>query len=314
MKKLFILLLTLLTSISLFGCQKRAKYVIGVCQFAQAGALDDATKGFVDTLKTEFGDEVDIIVNNALGVSSDCVTIVNGFIADGVDMILANATPVLQAASAATTQIPILGTSITEYGVALGLEDFNGVVGTNVSGTSDLAPLDQQGQMILDLLPQAKKVGIIFSKDEPNSLYQVKVMKEFLAKHQVEVLEFSLTGSESVNNVVQSACEQCDALFVPTDNTAANNAQAINNIASVAKTPIIAGEKAVCAICGVASLSIDYYSLGQTTAQMAIEILKGEKDIKNMAIQYDPNPVKVFNPEIAQALNIAIPSDYVPCN
>ena len=172
MKKLVSVLLAALMLVSMLAftsCDTDdGKYVVGVCQLVQHPALDAATKGFIDTLKAEFGDDIEILDENASNDPSTCTTIVNNFVSKKVDLIMANATPALQAA-AQQENIPVLGTSITEYGVALGIENFTGLVGSNVSGTSDLAPLDEQAQMILDLFPEAKKVALLYCSAEPNS-------------------------------------------------------------------------------------------------------------------------------------------------
>ena len=315
MKKLTALLLAALMVFALAACGSNNaepesndaadKIVVGVCQLVQHEALDAATQGFVDTLKAEFGeDAIEILVENASGDAQNCTTICNGFVSKGVDLIMANATPALQAAVAATGDIPVLGTSVTEYGTALGIDDFSGVVGGNISGTSDLASLAEQAKMITDWVPDAKTVGILFCSAEANSAYQVKVVKEELEKAGIEVEEFAFTDSNDVASVTQKAVDSCDALFIPTDNTAASNIEAIGNIVLEAKIPVITGEKGTAAVCGVATLSIDYYNLGVTTANMAIKILKGEADIATMAIENDPNPVKMFNAEVCELLGL----------
>ena len=225
----------------------------------------------------------------------------------GVDLILANATGALQAAAAATKDIPILGTAVTEYGVALGIDNFGGTVGGNISGTSDLAPLDQQAAMITELFPDAKNVGIIYCSGEPNSVYQVEVVKAALEKAGCTVNPYTFSDTNDVVSVTSTASDANDVLYIPTDNTAASCAEAIK---SAAKKPIIAGEEGICKACGVATLSIDYYELGRTTGEMAVKILKGEADISTMAIEYYPNPVKKYNAEMATAYNVTIPSDY----
>ena len=225
----------------------------------------------------------------------------------GVDLILANATGALQAAAAATKDIPILGTAVTEYGVALGIDNFSGAVGGNISGTSDLAPLDQQAAMIQELFPDAKNVGIIYCSGEPNSVYQVEVVKAALEKVGCTVNTYTFSDTNDVVSVTGTASDANDVLYIPTDNTAASCAEAIK---SAAKKPIIAGEEGICKACGVATLSIDYYELGRTTGEMAVKILKGEADISTMAIEYYPNPVKKYNPEMASLYNVTIPSDY----
>lgn len=286
-------------------------YTVGICQLVQHVALDAATQGFKDALTEALGDKVQFVEQNAANDIPTCATIVNGFVSDGVDLILANATPALQAAVAATDSIPILGTAVTEYGVALDIKDFNGTVGGNVSGTSDLAPLDQQAAMILELFPDAKKVGILYCSAEPNSVYQSDVVKAELEKSGVTVSVYTFADSNDVAAVTATACDENDVLYIPTDNTAASCTEAINNVAEPAGVPIIAGEEGICAGCGVATLSINYYDLGVTTGKMAAKILTGESNISEMPIEYFPDPVKKYNPAICEALGITVPEDYV---
>ena len=326
MKKVLVILLALAMVLSFAACgsapaetpaaeataaAEDTVYTVGICQLVQHAALDAATQGFVDTLKAEFGDKVNIIEQNASNDIPTCSTIVNGFVSDNVDLILANATPALQAAVEATDTIPILGTSVTEYGVALGIDGFTGTVGGNVSGTSDLAPLDQQAAMLLELLPDVKSVGILYCSAEPNSVYQSDVVKAELEKSGVTVSVYTFADSNDVAAVTATACDASDALYIPTDNTAASCTEAINNVAEPAGVPIIAGEEGICSGCGIATLSINYYDLGVTTGKMAVKILKGEADISEMPIEYFPDPVKKYNPALCDALGISVPSDYV---
>ena len=326
MKKVLVILLALAMVLSFAACgsapaetpaaeataaAEDTVYTVGICQLVQHAALDAATQGFVDTLKAEFGDKVNIIEQNASNDIPTCSTIVNGFVSDNVDLILANATPALQAAVEATDTIPILGTSVTEYGVALGIAGFTGTVGGNVSGTSDLAPLDQQAAMLLELLPDVKSVGILYCSAEANSVYQAEVVKAALEDAGVAVEIYTFTDSNDVAAVTATACDASDALYIPTDNTAASCTEAINNVAEPAGVPIIAGEEGICSGCGIATLSISYYDLGVTTGKMAVKILKGEADISEMPIEYFPDPVKKYNPALCDALGISVPSDYV---
>lgn len=326
MKKVLVILLALAMVLSFAACgsapaeapaaeataaAEDTVYTVGICQLVQHAALDAATQGFVDTLKAEFGDKVNIIEQNASNDIPTCSTIVNGFVSDGMDLILANATPALQAAVEATDTIPILGTSVTEYGVALGIDGFTGTVGGNVSGTSDLAPLDQQAAMLLELLPDVKSVGILYCSAEANSVYQAEVVKAALEDAGVAVEIYTFTDSNDVAAVTATACDASDALYIPTDNTAASCTEAINNVAEPAGVPIIAGEEGICSGCGIATLSISYYDLGVTTGKMAVKILKGEADISEMPIEYFPDPVKKYNPALCDALGISVPSDYV---
>ena len=292
------------------GAQDKT-YVVGVCQLVQHDALDAATRGFEEALKAELGDAVEIRVQNASNDIPTCSTIVSGFVADGVDLIIANATPALQAAAAATQEIPILGTSITEYGVALDLKDFNGTVGGNISGTSDLAPLDQQAEMIPELIEDVRTVGILYCSAEPNSVYQAEVVKAKLESMGITVQVYTFADSNDVAAVTATACAENEALYIPTDNTAASCAEAINNVAEPAGVAIIAGEEGICRGCGIAALSISYYDIGYTTGQMAARILRGEAEISTMPIEYYPNPVKKYNPTLCEALNIVVPEGYV---
>lgn len=286
-------------------------YVVGICQLVQHEALDAATQGFMDALKDELGDAVTFDLQNAAGDSNTCSTIVNGFVASDVDLILANATASLQAATAATADIPILGTSITEYGVALGIEGFTGTVGGNVSGTSDLAPLDQQAAMIKELFPDAKSVGLIYCSAEANSQYQVDTVKGFLEDLGYTCELYPFADSNDAAAVVQSACDASDVLYVPTDNTAASNTGIIDNICQPAGKPVVAGEEGICKGCGVATLSISYYDLGVTTGKMAAKILTGEADISTMPIAYAENFTPKYNPTITEALGLTMPENYV---
>lgn len=286
-----------------------ASYTVGICQLVQHVALDAATQGFQDALVEELGDAVTFDLQNAQGDSNTCSTIANSFVSKNVDLILANATPALQAAAAATDSIPILGTSITEYGVALELTDFNGTVGGNISGTSDLAPLEEQAAMLLEIFPDAKNVALLYCSAEPNSQYQVDVVKKALEAKGVTAEYFAFSDSNDLSAVVTTASSAVDVIYVPTDNTVAANTEIINNICLPAGVPVIAGEEGICSGCGVATLSISYYDLGQATGKMAAKILQGA-DVATMPIEYAPNFTKKFNKEICDELGITIPDGY----
>lgn len=323
MKKIMALLLAALMIFALAACgtetdpvdatdgtQAAATYTVGICQLVQHDALDAATQGFKAALTEQLGDSVEFDEQNASGDSNACATIVNGFVSKNVDLIMANATAALQAAAAATDTIPVLGTSITEYGVALDLDDFDGVVGGNISGTSDLAPLDQQAEMLLELFPEAKNVGLLYCSAEPNSLYQVKVVGEYLESKGVTATEYPFSDSNDIAAVTTSACAASDVIYIPTDNTAASSTGIIDGICRPAGVPVIAGEEGICSGCGVATLSISYYQIGYQTGLMAADILANGADISTMAIQYDDNYQKKYNKAIADELGIAIPEDY----
>lgn len=288
-----------------------ASYTVGICQLVQHDALDMATQGFKDALTEKLGDAVTFDEQNAQGDSNTCSTIINTFVSNGVDLILANATPALQAAAAGTNEIPILGTSVTEYGVALEIEDFSGTVGGNISGTSDLAPLDEQAAMLNELFPDAKNVGLLYCSAEANSQYQVDTVKTALEELGYTCEYYAFSDSNDLSSVVTTAASENDVLYVPTDNTAASNAEIINNICQPAGVPVIAGEEGICEGCGVATLSISYYDLGVATGNMAARILADGEDISTMAIEYAPNFTKKYNAPLCEALGVAIPDDYV---
>ncbi len=318
MKKLISLVLAAVMALSLVACGSGNKdkdtgdktYKVGVVQLVQHEALDAATKGFTDALKEALGDKVEVVEKNASGDSNNCSTIVNGFISDKVDLIMANATPALQAAASATSTIPILGTSVTDYATALEIADWTGTVGGNISGTSDLAPLDKQAAMLQELFPNAKKVGMLFCSSEPNSKYQVDEVTKLLSAAGITCTEYTFTDSNDVSSVTQKACDDSDVLYIPTDNTAASNTEAIANVVLAAGTPVIAGEAGICKGCGVATLSIDYYELGKITGQMAAKILTGEADISTMPVEFAPAATKQANMANCEKLGITVPADY----
>ena len=320
MKKLISLVLAAVMALSLVACGSGSKdkdtdtgdktYKVGVVQLVQHEALDAATKGFTDALKEALGDKVEVVEKNASGDSNNCSTIVNGFISDKVDLIMANATPALQAAASPTSTIPILGTSVTDYATALEIADWTGTVGGNISGTSDLAPLDKQAAMLQELFPNAKKVGMLFCSSEPNSKYQVDEVTKLLSAAGITCTEYTFTDSNDVSSVTQKACDDSDVLYIPTDNTAASNTEAIANVVLAAGTPVIAGEAGICRGCGVATLSIDYYELGKITGQMAAKILTGEADISTMPVEFAPTATKQANMANCEKLGITVPADY----
>ncbi len=300
------------TALAATSCSKKG-YNIGILQLVTHDALDQATEGFKQAIIDRLGEEnVTFDYQNAAGDPNTCPTIANNFVSKNVDLILANTTSALQACSSATTTIPILGTSVTEYGVALNIDNFNGVVGSNISGTSDLAPLNDQAQMIIDLFPDAKNIGLLYCSAEPNSKYQVKVVKEYLESKGLTVKEYAFADSNDVALFTENAAAESDVIYIPTDNTAASCTETINNICLPKKVPVFAGEAGICKGCGTFTLSISYYEIGYKTGEMAADILEGKEDISKMPIQYDSNPEKMYNKEICEALGITVPEGYKP--
>ena len=285
-------------------------YNIGIVQLVQHDALDAATQGFQDILKEKLGDNVQFEFQNANGESTNCTTIATGFVASNVDLIMANATAALQASAAATSTIPILGTSVTDYATALEIDDWTGVTGRNISGTSDLAPIDEQEKMLVEMFPEVKQVGIIYCSAEANSKYQATLFGEALSADGIAYKEYSAADTNEISTVVTTAISECDVLYIPTDNTMASSTETIKNIVVPAGIPVIAGEEGICSGCGVATLSISYYDLGCKTGEMAYDILVNGADVSTMDIAFAPNVTKKYNAEICEQLGIAPPEGY----
>ena len=316
MKKLIAVICAVLMMASLVGCsggETAEKYTVGICQLMTHPALDDATQGFKDALVEELGEEnVEFKHQDAGGEYTNCATIVDGFVAEDVDLIMANATSPLQAAASATSEIPVLGTSVTDYATALNISDWTGTVGSNISGTSDLAPLDQQAAMIAELFPDAETVGLLYCSAEPNSVYQITVIKGYLEDMGYACEEFAFADVNELSAVTQSACDVSDVIYIPTDNTAAAYTETIANVVLPAGVPVVAGESGICSGCGVATLCINYYDLGYTTGKMAAKILKGEADVSEMPVEFAPEVTKMYNVANCEALGVTPPDDYAP--
>ncbi|MBQ3530393.1 MAG: ABC transporter substrate-binding protein [Oscillospiraceae bacterium] len=316
MKKIVSILMVLAMVLSMAACSSEpaaeGAYTVGICQLVQHEALDAATLGFKEALQEKLGDKVTFVEHNASGDAATCVTICNQLVAEGVDLMMGNATAALQAAAAASATIPVVGTSITDYATALEIEGWTGKTGSNITGTADLAPLDEQAAMIKELFPEAKKVGILYCSAEPNSVYQSDVISGYLTDMGFEVEVFTFADSNDVANVTTAACAAADVLYIPTDNTAASCTETIANVAIPAGKAIVAGEAGICGGCGVATLSIDYYDIGYAAGEMAYEILVNGANPGDMEIQYAPEVQKLFNEANCTALGIEVPEGYAP--
>ena len=322
MRKIMALVLSAVMLMSLVACgttekkeeptngDKKTTYKVGICQLVQHPALDAATKGFKDALTAKLGDKVIFDEKNASGDIPTCSTISNQFVSANYDLIMANATPALQAAVSATDKIPVLGTSITHYGTALDIDNWTGASGINVSGTSDLAPLDKQAEMIKELYPNAKKIGILYCSAEANSKFQSTTIQKYLTDMGYTVTEFTFADSNDVASVTTNAVANSDVIYIPTDNTAASCAETINNVTEPAKIPVIAGEEGICKGAGVATLTISYYDLGYATGEMAYEVLANGADISKMEIKYAPKFTYKYMPDRAKLLGTTIPTNY----
>ena len=316
MKKTLSLLLAAAMTVSLAACSSAqtsedGKYTVGILQQLEHPALDAATQGFQDALKKLLGEEnVTFDLQNAQNEQANCATIANTFVSNNYDLILANATTALQSCAAATSSIPILGTSITDYGSALEISDWTGATGRNISGTSDLAPLDEQEKMLVELFPDAKTVGILYCSAEPNSKFQATKFEEYLTADGIAYKEFTAADSNEIAAVVQSAVSEVDVIYIPTDNTMAGSTEVIANIVVPAGIPVIAGEEGICSGCGVATLSISYYDIGYKAGEMAYEVLVNGADITKMEIEYAPQVTKKYNADICSQLSITPPEGY----
>ena len=314
MKKMISLLmiLSLLLGVCVCASAEEKTYQVGILQLIQHPALDLATQGFKDALTEKLGDKVVFTEGNASGDSNNCAQIAGQLVSKQVDLIMANATPAMLACATATADIPVLGTSITNYESAMEIElTAEGATGLNVSGTSDLAPLDGQADMIKELFPEAKTVGLIYCNAEPNSIFQIKTIEGYLSGLGYECRRYGFNDSNDLASVVQTATE-CDVLYIPTDNTAAANTEAIANIVIPAGTPVIAGEESICAGCGIATLTISYYDIGYKTGEMAYDILVNGADVASMPIAYAPQFTKKYNAANVADLGVAIPEGYQP--
>lgn len=286
-------------------------YKIGICQQMEHQALDSATQGFQDALIEKLGKEkVEFDYQNAQGEQTNCASIATKFVNSDVDLIMANATTALQACAAATADIPVVGTSVTDY-VTAGVVESNDAPGRNVTGTSDLAPVDRQIELLLELVPDAKKAGILYCSSEANSVYQAEKAEEALKAEKIEVECYTVADSNDIQQVVTKMSDSCDVIYIPTDNTIANNMEGVKNITVPAGIPVICGEENMCAVGGLATLSISYYNIGYNAGLMAYEILINGKNPADMPIQYADEVTVKYNADVAAALGMKMPEDMV---
>lgn len=317
MKKIVALVLAVLMTAVLAGCGETAsgsgEYLIGICQMMPHNSLNEAAQGFQDALTAALGeDQVVFRYQDAGGEYANCATIIDGFLAEDVDLILANATVPLQAAVSAVSDTPVLGTSITDYAAALNMQEWTGTLGGNVSGTTDLAPLDQQAAVIAELFPDAKNVGMLYCSSEPNSVYQITRVEAYLTEMGYTCTSFAFVDVNDLSAVCQSACDASDVIYIPTDNTCAMYTENIANVVLPAGVPVVTGDASTCAAAGVATFSISYYDLGVVTGEMAAQILKGEADISTMPVRSVGEAAKMYNPVNCEKLGVVVPDDYQP--
>ena len=318
MKKLIAMVLAAVMVLAMASAAPAAKaeeasYTVGICQLVQHAALDAATQGFKDALTEKLGDKVTFDEQNAQGEPATCSTIVTGFVANEYDLIMANATPALLAAVSATDTIPILGTSVTDYATALAIDDMDAAVGTgiNVSGTSDGVPAQLYADTVMELVPEAKKVAIVYCSAEPNSVLQADQFIACMDELGVATEVFTFADSNDIQAVVTAAIEGADAMYIPTDNTAASNMTIVSNICAPAGVPLICGEEGMCGAGGLATVSISYYDIGYVCGEMAYDVLVNGADISAMPIGYAASPEKKYNADYAEAIGFEMPDTYV---
>ena len=306
-----------LCSLTFAQAEEKDSYLVGICQLVQHDALDAATQGFEDRLgelMEAAGKTVQFDYQNASGDSATCSVIANQFDANGVDLIMANATPALQACANATagSGIPVVATSITDFGVALDIDmGPTDATGINVTGSNDLAPLASQAQQILDLFPETKVVGCLYCSSEANSKFQVEGVKEALNAQGIECNFYTFSDSNDIQAVAQKAADEADVIYLPTDNTVAANGAIIGEVCTAAQTPIIAGEEGIFKNTGaVATLSLSFYQIGQVAGEYAFEILVNGSDPATMNIYQTDQLTYYYNPEVAEAYGAIIPEDY----
>ena len=284
-----------------------AKYSVGIIQQMEHGALDAATKGFQDKLTELLGDEVAFDYKNAQGEQTNCTTIATKFVSDGVDLIMANATTALQSAAAATADIPIVGTSVTDY-VTAGVVDSNDAPGRNVTGVSDLSSIDAQIDVLLQFCEADTKVAVVYCSAEPNSIYQADLAAAYLEKLGRDHAVYTVADSNEIQAVMTNAVGECGAVYIPTDNTLANNMEIVKNVTVPAGVVSFAGAEAMCQEGALSTLSISYYDLGVRAGEMAYEILVNDADPAAMPIAFVSEGITPkYNADIAAELGVTVP-------
>lgn len=284
-----------------------ATYKVGIVQQMEHAALDAATQGFQDKLTELLGDDVVFDYQNAQGEQTNCTTIATKFVSDGCDLIMANATTALQSAYAATADIPIVGTSVTDY-VTAGVVDSNEAPGRNVTGVSDLSSIDAQIDVLLQFCAEDAKVAVVYCSSEPNSIYQAELAEKYLQSLNRDYAVYTVADSNEIQAVMTTAVGECDAVYIPTDNTLANNMEIVKNVTVPAGVPSFGGAEQMCAEGALSTLSISYYDLGVRAGEMAYEILVNGANPAEMPIEFvSEGIIPKYNPEIAEALGVTVP-------
>ena len=317
MKKLTALLLTLVMAISLTACGSgetnsgsEDNIKIGVLQQLEHVALDQAREGFIKALEDndlKDGEKIVLDIQNAQADQSNLQTMADRLISEENDIILAIATGAAQTVAGKTKDIPILITAVTDP-VDAGLVNSMKNPGTNVSGTSDASPMAEQIDLMLQLSPNVKTVGVLYTSSEDNSVLQVSQLKPILAAKNLEIVEQTVTNSNDVQQATQSIVNKCDAIYIPTDNVLASSIALVASVANDAKVPVIVGESGMVTGGGFATIGIDYFNLGYQTGEMAVRILNSE-DVSTMAVETQKDFAYTINGDVAEILGITIPDN-----
>lgn len=284
---------------------------VGIVQYMDHIALDASKDGFIDALKDngyKDGENMTIDLQNAQGDQSNLGSISDRFVSNKVDLVLAIATPAAQAIAGKTTEIPILATAVTDFESAR-LVDSNDTPGGNVTGTSDMNPIKEQIDLLIDLVPEAKTVGVLYTSSEDNSILQANMAKEAIEAAGLKYEEVTVTNSNDVQQATQAIVDKCDAIYIPTDNVFSSAMPVVSGITTKSKTPVICGEEAMLQNGGLATLGISYYDLGYQTGQMAVKVLKGEAEAASMPVEKSTQFNFAINGEIAEEIGIKIPED-----
>lgn len=309
--KILALMLVLVLILAAGGCSESKKIKIGIIQLAEHVALDSAREGFLDALKDKgyvAGDKISVDYQNAQGDQSNLSTISDRFISNKVDLILAIATSAAQAIAGKTDKISILGTAVTDYEVAK-LVESNEAPGKNVSGTTDMNPIKEQIDLLVKLVPNARKVGVLYTSSEDNSIVQAAIAKKVIEELGLTYVEVTVTNSNEVQQATQSIVEKCDAIYIPTDNTFATAIPVVHGVTSVSKTPVICGEAGMVKSGGLATLGISYYDLGYQTGLMAVKIFDEGAKPATMSIEFADKFDYAINGTVAEEIGVEIPAD-----
>ena len=298
--KILAVLLALCLTLGLAGCGEKTQqsdvhYTIGIMQLMEHDALNLAQQGFVDRLAERGytdGDKVTLLIENGQGDQNNLVTIADKFVSENVDLAFCIATPSTQAMASKTTTIPI-----------------DEQPGGNITGTSDLNPITDQIDLLLQLCPDVQTVGFLYTSSEDNSTLQCSIAKDYLENKNIKTVERTITNTNDIQQAVTAIVGECDAIYIPTDNNFASAMPTVNDVTMAAGIPVICGESNMVKTGGTATVGITYYGIGQAAADMALDILENGADPATMPIQSTDDYEYCINGPVCQALNITVPEE-----